>query len=255
MSIDTPSGGRYRHAEAIARTFDGWVRDGTATGMERRHKRLTECMLERITMTPHGRVLDIGCGDGWTVRLISKRVPQGAVLGIDLSHEMILQARLASVELDNVLFAPAPAEEIPWAGDYFTHIVSIESAYYWPDPSLAAREMFRVAAHGGSFHILINYYEENPFSAGWDQETGLALHRLSALQWVDVFADVGFEDISTDRIPDDSPISPGKAPAVLAKRQGLQDVGALYVTGSKPALAEPANPELTQPRNPFPVLR
>ena len=246
---------RHEREDAIAKTFDGWVRDGKATGMERRHKRLAERMLERIVLPPDSRVLDIGCGDGWTARLVAGRLSAGAVFGLDVSREMIFQARRLSEELENTLFTPGAAEEIPWAEDYFTHVFSIESAYYWIEISLAAREIFRVTAYGGSFHILINYYEGNPFSEGWDRETGLPLHRLSAEEWAQGFRDAGFEEVATDRIPDDSPISPGKPADELARRQGLQAVGALYVTGRKPDLPESSKTRRAQAVNPFRILR
>lgn len=246
---------RYEREVAVARTFDEWVRDGTATGMERRHKRLAERMLERLDLRPDSRVLDLGCGDGWTARLVARSLTEGAVFGLDVSGEMVLLARRLSAELENTLFAPGAAEEIPWAEDYFTHVLSIESAYYWTETVLAAKEIFRVTAYGGSFHILINYYEENPYSAGWDRETGLPLHRLSAEQWALLFRDAGFEEVVTDQIPDDSPISPGKPPDELARRQGLQAIGALYVTGRKPALPESARAQRYRAANPFSVLR
>ena len=248
-------GTRYEREQAVAKTFDAWVRDGKATGMERRHKRLAERMLERIVLPPDSRVLDIGCGDGWTARLVARRLSAGAVFGLDVSTEMVFQARRLSAELENTLFAPGSAEEIPWAEDYFTHVFSIESAYYWTEISLAAKEIFRVAAYGASFHILINYYEENPFSAGWDQENGLPLQRLSAQEWAQLFRDVGFEGVATDQIPDDSPISPGKSPDELARREGLQAVGALYVTGRKPSLPESSQTRHAPRLDPFRVLR
>ncbi len=245
---------RIQYERRVRETFDEWVRDGRADGMERRHKRLFERMLERIDLIEDDRVLDIGCGDGWTGRMLSPRLPEGAFVGIDLSDEMIRSARRQCNDLENVLFGPAGAEEIPWAGDYFTHILSIESAYYWQDLRAAAAEMYRVAAFGGTFHVLINYYTENRYSEGWDRETGLALIRQGTSDWNALFRESGFQSVLTDRIPDDSPISPGKSPAALARRQGLQREGALYVTGRKPPLPEPpANPSRTEP-GPFRVL-
>lgn len=244
-----------RGTDAVRDTFDEWVRTGKADGMERRHKRLAELMLQRVELCEDSRVLDIGCGDGWTVRMISDRISEGACVGIDVSEEMIHRGRSLSEDTDNVLFALGEAEEIPWAEDYFTHILSIESAYYWFDVSKAAQEMYRVAAYGGSFHVLINYYGENSFSEGWDQEMGLQLHRLDASQWAHTFRRAGFGEVSSDRISDDSPIPPGKPPDELARREGLQRVGALYVTGRKPALPD-SLPNASKPSvSPFRILR
>ncbi len=250
-----PPSGRYEREDAVAKTFDAWVRDGKATGMERRHRRITERMLERFELPPDSRVLDLGCGDGWAARLAARGLTSGAVFGLDVSPEMIFLARRLSVDLENTLFAPGSAAEIPWAENYFTHVLSIESAYYWTDVVLAAGEIYRVTAGGGSFHILMNYYQENTHSDGWDRETGLPLQRLGAEQWARLFEQAGFERVLTDRIPDDSPIPPGKAPDELARRQGLQAVGALYVTGRKPSLPEPASARRAEAASPFPILR
>lgn len=250
----SPETARYSHEDAVARTFDAWVRDGKAEGMERRHKRLAERMLARTRIPRDSRVLDLGCGDGWTARLVAQSLSEGAVFGLDVSTEMVLQARRLSADFENILFAPGAAEEIPWAEDYFTHVLSIESAYYWTDLSLATREIFRVAAYGGSFHLLINYYDENPFSAGWDCETGLSLHRLGSEDWAGLFRDAGFEEVMTDQIPDDSPISSGKPPDELRRREGLQAVGALYVTGRKPTVPESSRPHRATAANPFRVF-
>lgn len=246
---------RNRGTEAVRNTFDEWVRTGKSDGMERRHKRLAELMLQRVGLCEDSRVLDIGCGDGWTVRMISAHVPEGACVGIDVSGEMIYRARSLCEDMDNVLFATGEAEEIPWAEDYFTHILSIESAYYWSDVGKAAREMYRVATYGGSMHVLINYYSGNEFSEGWDREMGLKLHRLGASQWADTFREAGFTEVVTEGIPDDSPISPGKPPDELARREGLQRVGALYVTGQKPVLPESLANASRPPPNPFRIMR
>ncbi len=260
---------RQQYEDRVRELFDHWVRDGRADGMERRHRRLVELVLDRIALEEDARVLDVGCGDGWTGRMLAPRISGGGFVGIDLSEEMILRARRQCREFDNVLFARAGAEEIPWTGDYFTHILSIESAYYWQEVRSAAMEMYRVASWGGTFHVLINYYAENTYSEGWDRETGLPLIRLGAEDWAEQFracgfesvvtdriADgaCGFESVVTDRIADDSPITPGKSPAELARRQGLQREGALYVTGRKPALPDPAAYVTGPDTSPFRVL-
>lgn len=232
--------------EAVREKFDTWVREGISRGMERRHRRLAELMFERFKFHSNDRVLDIGCGDGWTARMLAPRLPEGAVVGIDLSDEMIREARCLSGALDNVLFAPAPAEEIPWAEDYFTHVISIEAAYYWSSPDQVAKEIFRVAAYGGRFHLLFNFYKENPYSHDWPADMGLTLQLKSADEWGRLFSNHGFEQVTVERIPDDSPIPDSKQGREREIREGLQREGAVYVSGRKPALParHPSPPDL-----------
>ena len=241
---------RLASEDAIRDKFNAWVREGKSEGMERRHSRLAELMFERFELAPDDRVLDIGCGDGWTARMLSAQLVEGAVVGIDISDEMIREARRLSGELDNVLFAPAPAEQIPWAKDYFSRIISIESAYYWPAPEQVAKEMFRVATYGGTFHLLFNFYAENPYSHDWPTSMELSMQLKSAAEWVELFELQGFQDVSAEQIPDDSPIPDSKQGRGRELREGLQREGALYVTGNKPALP----PQMQPPPDPLRVL-
>jgi trans-aconitate 2-methyltransferase len=53
------------------------------------HKKWAEEALSRIRIKGNERVLDIGCGDGKITAHIASLLPQGSVVGIDNSIEMI----------------------------------------------------------------------------------------------------------------------------------------------------------------------
>jgi trans-aconitate 2-methyltransferase len=77
------------------------------------------------------RVLDIGCGDGRITAEIAARVPQGSVLGVDASHEMIAFA--AKRNERNLQFQVANAAHLHFH-DEFDLIVSINALHWLPDP-------------------------------------------------------------------------------------------------------------------------
>lgn len=160
---------RLDHEELLREEFNRWAREDRAGDMERWHRPVTEKVVERMQLSPDDRILDVGCGDGWACRLLSQLAPDGAVVGIDVADEMISLARARSLEMDNILFTPGSAEEIPWAEDYFSRVLSVESAYYWHSPEKAAREIFRVAAWGGQIFILVFYYRENAPALHWQE--------------------------------------------------------------------------------------
>ena len=97
---------------------------------------------------------------GWLAGLMAEQVPEGRVVGMDVSDEMIRRARRRHVDVENAMFVVGEADQIPWDANFFTHVISVESAYYWPDPAAGLREIFRVMREGGSVWVLINYYRE-----------------------------------------------------------------------------------------------
>src|SRR5882757_1470762 len=59
-------------------------------------------------------VLDIGCGDGRTTAVIAQRVPNGTVLGVDLSADMVQHASDCFGDIHNLAFQQADASALPF---------------------------------------------------------------------------------------------------------------------------------------------
>src|SRR5271157_697740 len=96
------------HAEAkeneereLRDEFNRWAEAGRGDHMEEDHLPIVLPMLQGIEFRPDDKVLDVGCGTGWLPRLIAARVPQGSVLGLDVSDEMIARARTQSAAIKN----------------------------------------------------------------------------------------------------------------------------------------------------------
>ena len=144
--------------------------------MEQDHLPIALPVLEKMHLAAHDNVLDVGCGSGWLSRRISKLVPEGRMVGMDISDEMIRVARRTSLDQDNILFITGEVGEIPWEPNFFSHAISVESAYYWPDPRAGIRELHRVLRPGGAAWILINYYRDNPFCHQWSALLAVPTH-------------------------------------------------------------------------------
>jgi arsenite methyltransferase len=190
--------------ETLRLEFNRWATEGKGQGMEHEHMPITLPMLEQMKLRPDESVLDVGCGSGWLVRLIARLVPEGSVAGIDVSDEMIRQAREAAAGQERVRFEVGTADHIPFPDASFSRVVSIESAYYWSDPAAGIREIFRVTAPGGSAWILINYYRDNPECHQWGPLLP-PTHLLSAEEWERLFRDAGFAAVEHGRIVDPTP--------------------------------------------------
>jgi ubiquinone/menaquinone biosynthesis C-methylase UbiE len=206
--------------EQLREEFNRWADAGKGESMEHEHWPITKPALELMQIAPDENILDVGCGSGWLSRALAKGVPEGRVVGMDISDEMIRRARQASVDYGNLVLVVGEVAEIPWEQNFFTKAISVESSYYWPDPAKGLREIYRVLAEQGSAWILINFYRDNPHSH----------------QWAQLFRDAGFKEVAHRLIPDPTP-----NPAVYEGRwfrdakqlAEFRAIGALLVHGKK----------------------
>ena len=222
--------------QALREEFDRWAEAGRGAEMEQDHLPITLPVLEKMRLAPTDNVLDVGCGAGWLSRRLAKLVPEGRVVGMDISHEMIRHARRASADFGNLLFVTGEVKEIPWQPHFFAHAISVESSYYWPDPAAGIKDIFRVLHDGGSAWILINYYRDNPHSHQWGELLAVPTHLLSGDEWAELFQNAGFTNVVHERIVDPSP-----TPATYTGRwfrnaeqlRAAKAEGALLVHGAK----------------------
>ena len=99
-------------------------------------------------------VLDIGCGAGVDTLVAAIMVgSEGKVTGIDLTSEMLKQARinLERTSLKNVSFEEGSAEELPFPEKTFDVVISNGVFNLIPDKMKALREVFRVLKSSGRF--------------------------------------------------------------------------------------------------------
>jgi SAM-dependent methyltransferase len=185
--------------------FNRWAEAGRGDDMEQSHLPIVEPMLALIEFKPQDKVLDVGCGTGWLVRRIAPLVSVGLAAGMDVSDAMLGRAEALSAHLANVAFTCGGVDAIPWEGGHFTKVLSVESAYYWPDPAQGVREIFRVLSPDGAAWILINYYRDNPHCHQWGGQLKVPTHLLSAEEWEGIFRQAGFAAVDNRRIPDRSP--------------------------------------------------
>lgn len=223
--------------QALREEFDRWAEAGRGEGMEKDHLPITLPVLERMRPAATDNVLDVGCGAGWLSRRMSRLVPEGRVVGMDISDEMIRVARRNSLDHDNVLYVTGEAGEIPWEPGFFHHAVSVESSYYWPNPAAGMKEIYRVLRDGGSAWILINYYRDNAHCHQWGPLLAVTTHLLSAGEWAGLFREAGFGEVGTERIADPSP-SPetytGRWFRDATQLRAFKAEGALLIHGKKP---------------------
>lgn len=222
--------------EKLREEFNRWAEAGLADGMEDEHLPIVLPVLDQMNLARDENVLDVGSGVGWLVRLLAERLPEGRVVGMDISDEMVRRARRRYVDVENAMFVLGSVEEIPWDANFFTHAISVESAYYWADPARGLHEIHRVLREGGAAWVLINFYLENPHSHQWAQHYATPTHLLSAPNWETLFRDAGFTNVAHRRIADPTPAPEtysGKWFRDAAQIRAFREAGALLIHGTK----------------------
>ncbi|GAP93193.1 putative ubie coq5 [Rosellinia necatrix] len=104
---------------------------------------------------PHHRILDVGCGPGSITMDLAALVPQGSVIGIDTSAEVLEQARALAQARGagnsdgngngNLTFQQHDAAALPFADGEFDVVFCHQVLHHARDPVAILREMARVA--------------------------------------------------------------------------------------------------------------
>ena len=212
--------------ERVRQVFDEWAAAGRAAGLEEHHGPSARPAFDRLALRSDAHYLDIGCGNGYTVRWAAEACPEGHAIGLDVSGQMIELARRTSAEWNQVEFRQSefPEHWLPEAS--FDAIFSMETFYYLPDIPAALARVHELLKPGGRFACVVDFYAENTASHGWPLELGTEMRLLSALGWKNAFAAAGLEVTEQTRVrrPVDS-----RAPEWKIRQ------GSLLTLGAKPA--------------------
>jgi ubiquinone/menaquinone biosynthesis C-methylase UbiE len=156
MSVSSPRRPQRVNYDEIAHLYDEPVRD---KGVD---AHLLELLDERPARRAHGiRILDTGCGTGKQLTANRQAFPDELMVGLDLFHGMLRQARrrcpaVAWVQGNNV--------RLPLKDASFDYITNQFSYHHVPDKPRLIAEIGRVLSPGGRF-VMTNL---DPWSMpGW----------------------------------------------------------------------------------------
>ncbi len=116
-------------------------------------ERERELILRGLSLRGSETALDLACGPGIYTRTIAREVPEGCVVGLDLSLPMLAYAtrQARSERLGNVLWVRGDAMDLPFADGRFDAVNCCGALHLFPDLPRALAELHRVLRRGGGF--------------------------------------------------------------------------------------------------------
>jgi ubiquinone/menaquinone biosynthesis C-methylase UbiE len=114
-------------------------------------------------------VLDVGCGGGRTIGILSAMIKNGKIYGIDHSKEMVrLSQRLnaKNIKIGKVEIGWGDVANLPHKSSQFNLVTAFDTLNYWDDIEKSLMEIFRVSQPGGKFLIINGYPKEG--TKWWD---------------------------------------------------------------------------------------
>lgn len=95
------------------------------------------------------RMLEVGCGPGWGLDLISRLEEGSSFVGLDLSPRAIEFANKRRSDSQRLKFMQGDAEALPFGDAEFDVVLNIESSHNYPHPEKFFAEAVRVLKPGG----------------------------------------------------------------------------------------------------------
>jgi SAM-dependent methyltransferase len=128
--------------------------------MNASHAAVTHWGLGHSPIEENFTILDVGCGGGRTIDLLTSRT-RSNVYGVDYSEVSVDTARKMNeraIAEGRVDIQHASVSQLPFPDTMFDMAIAVETHYYWPDLPRDVREVMRVLKHGGRFLIIAETY-------------------------------------------------------------------------------------------------
>jgi SAM-dependent methyltransferase len=181
--------------------FGEWAEKGKDIGMEKGHALAVEDMIsfatqERTNLKRNFSFLDLGCGNGWVVRMLENNQLCVRSVGIDGAKQMIEKAREETSKseflLENIDTYSSP--------DKFDLIHSMEVLYYLENPALTVKKIADSWLNeGGRLIAGVDLYYENQESHSWEDRVGTKMMMLKEAEWMEIFSSAGLQEVESWR--------------------------------------------------------
>ncbi|GIU86554.1 MAG: methyltransferase [Acidimicrobiia bacterium] len=131
-----------------------WSR--VADRLDRQLAPVDEPLFDAAALAPGLQVLDVGCGRGSTTRRAAREVtPGGRVVGLDVSDEVVRQARVRTPGSSPIEWMVARAHGAPLPDGRLDRVISRFGCTFFPDAAPGFANLARATRPGGRLCITV----------------------------------------------------------------------------------------------------
>jgi arsenite methyltransferase len=117
---------------------------------------LNKLAVQALDIQPKDHILEVGFGGGVALYKILKNIHGGFVAGIDYSPDMVKRGKRKfqkSIASGKMTLVEGNVTSMPFSDASFDKICTINTIYFWHDPTAGLSEILRVLKPGGQLVV------------------------------------------------------------------------------------------------------
>ena len=173
----------------------GWLGRLVASIMERETTAINHDAIALLNPNKGEAVLDVGTGNGISLRHLATRVGEGTVVGVDHSPVMCGRAARNNKSLiaeGRVSVMCTRSDDLPFESGYFDAAMSVHTLYFWDPAEAHLEEIARVLRPGGTLVMAFR-----PSSDPATSDFPPSVYTFRSIEEIESLAEsCGFENLS-----------------------------------------------------------
>jgi len=126
--------------------------------MVRQHRPETLWSIQQMKFHQSEKILELGCGAGFAMKLLLEQSSINKVVGLDLSQSILRSASIrnrSQIKRGRARLVQSNVNQLDFPDEYFTKAFSIHSVYFWDNLSKTILEIYRVLKPEGTILLTL----------------------------------------------------------------------------------------------------